>query len=114
MDRQVISYLKDFFCRPPHQTGDSAAFSAGDFVDLPTFAGKIEQPADPVSAFIKTNLSAPTLAALENYHGKAAEAVSLQTNLLPDLNALIGGQSIYSAPRFSGSAPPPGFVPAVR
>jgi nitrate/nitrite transporter NarK len=104
MDRQVISYLKDFFCRPPHQTGDSAAFSAGDFVDLPTFAGKIEQPADPVSAFIKTNLSAPTLAALENYHGKAAEAVSLQTNLLPDLNALIGGQSIYSAPRFSGLA----------
>jgi len=43
MDRQVISYLKEFFCRPAHQPGDSQMFSAGDFIDLSALANKLKQ-----------------------------------------------------------------------
>jgi nitrate/nitrite transporter NarK len=104
LDRQVISYLKPFFCAPSHQVGSPQTFSTGDFVDLPSLAGKLKQPGDAVSAFIKTNLSAATLEALANYRGAKSDATALQTNLFQNLNALVRGQSIYDAQRFSGVA----------
>jgi hypothetical protein len=77
MDRQVISYLKDYFCRPAHQAGDPQTFSAGDFRDLPSLAGKLKQPAGAISVYLKTNLSAATLAALADYHGSGSDTVSV-------------------------------------
>ena len=60
----------------------------------------------PVSAYVKTNLSAATLAALADYHGSGSDAVSVQTNFLQNLalslNKLIAGQPIYEAGRFAG------------
>ena len=102
MDRQVVSYLKDYFCRPNHQVGRAQTISRDDVVDLKTLAGKLKQPANAISAFIKTNLSPATLAALENYQGKAANAPAFQTNLVADLNGLVSGASIYTPERFAG------------
>ncbi|HEX9048036.1 MAG TPA: MFS transporter [Verrucomicrobiae bacterium] len=102
LDRQVISYLKDYFCRPAHQIGDAQTFSTGDLMDLPAFAKQLKQPANAVSFYVSTNLSAATLAALADYKGPGSDATPLQTNLVHDLNALISGHSIYDAQRFSG------------
>lgn len=99
MDRQVISYLKDYFCRPAHQADDAQAFVAGDFIDMPALAHKLQHPADGVSAYVKTNLSAATTAALESF--AEAEPLPLQTNLLQSLNALMGGPCIYEPQRFA-------------
>jgi len=106
MDRQVISYLKDYFCRPAHQAGDPQTFSADDFTGLPAFANKLRQPADAVSAYLKANMSGPALAALTEYPGSVSNSVSVQTNLVENLksslNNLVGGPCIYDAGRFAG------------
>jgi len=102
MDRQVISYLKDYFCRPSHQAGDLQTFSRGDLMDLPAFSSELRQPTNTITTFVRTNLSDSTLAALQEYKGPGSDAARLQTNLVHDLNALIGGQSIYDAQRFVG------------
>jgi hypothetical protein len=69
MDRQVISYLKNYiFCVPMETTADFSTISEKDLY-LPTFAGKINRSTDAVSAFIRTNLPASTLLALKNYSG---------------------------------------------
>jgi nitrate/nitrite transporter NarK len=99
LDRQVISYLKEYFCAPAEMDGGFAALSTRD-LDLPSFAGKLNRPSDAVSSYVKTQLSAATLAALEQY--SAADPLPLQTNLLQSLNALIRSQSIYDAGRFAG------------
>jgi nitrate/nitrite transporter NarK len=99
LDRQVISYLKEFFCTPLEMTSSFSAFSAND-INLTDFAAKLGQPTDAVSVYIKTNLSAPTLAALEKY--SAAAPLPLQTNLIQDLNTLITNQTIYDTQRFAG------------
>ncbi|MGD1086887.1 MAG: MFS transporter, partial [Verrucomicrobiota bacterium] len=106
MDRQVIAYLKDYYCRPAHQAGDPQTFSAGDFMDLPAFANKLKQPTDAISAYLKANLTAPALAALTEYPGSVSNSVSVQTNLVENLksslNNLVGGPCIYEAGRFAG------------
>ena len=106
MDRQVISYLKDYFCRPAHQAGDAQTFSKDDFMDLPSLAGKLKQPTNAVSTYISANLSPATLAVLANYTGSGPIADSLQTNLVPNLaqslNAMVAGQPLFDARRFAG------------
>ena len=81
-------------------------FSAGDFIDLPSFASKLKQPTNAVSTYLATNLSASTLAILAKYPGTGADAVSVQTNLeqnlAQNLNTLITGPAIYDSQHFAG------------
>ena len=79
MDRQVVSYLKDYFCRPNHQVGRAQTISRDDVVDLKTLAGKLKQPANAISAFIKTNLSPATLAALVPGQGRQRAGIPDQS-----------------------------------
>jgi nitrate/nitrite transporter NarK len=106
MDRQVISYLKDYFCRPAHQAGDVQTFSKGDFMDLPSLAVKLKQPTNAISAYVSANLSPATLAFLADYSGSGPIAESLQTNLVPNLaqnlNMMVTNQPLFDAARFSG------------
>jgi hypothetical protein len=80
----------------------SWVFSVGDLLDLPSFADKLEQPTDAVSAYLKSSLSAATLTALADYQGSSSNSLALQTSLVEDLNRIIRGQSIYDAQRFAG------------
>lgn len=97
MDRQVISYLKQFFCTPLE--ANLSTFTENGF-DLPAFAGRITNPTDAVSAFIQTNLPAPVLAELAA--DSNAHPFPQMTNLLASLNALVLGGSIYEPQRFAG------------
>jgi len=102
LDRQVISYLKDYFCRPSHQLTDPQTFSTGDFADLPALAAELKQPTNAMAIFISTNLSPSTAAALAGYRGPGSDGVPLQTNLVHDLNVLLAGPVIYDKERFAG------------
>ena len=106
LDRQVISYLKDYFCRPAHQAADAQTFSKDDFMDLPSLAGKLKQPTNAIATYVGANLPPATLALLANYSGSGPVAESLQTNLVPNLirglNEMVAGPLIFDAARFAG------------
>jgi len=78
------------------------AFSAGDFEDMPAFANKLSEKAEPLSAFLASNLSEATLETLAQYKGGIVSATSLRVALTQDLNSLVLKQDIYSPDRFSG------------
>jgi KaiC/GvpD/RAD55 family RecA-like ATPase len=80
----------------------SSMFSVGDLVDLQSLAGKLKQPANPVSTYLESQLSAATRTALANYQGSNFDPGLLRTALVVDLNKIIGGQSIYEVERFAG------------
>ena len=81
---------------------DLSLFSPGDILNLPSFANKLNQPADAVSLFLKGQLSAATQAALTDYQIANTNSIPLQTALVEDLNKIIRSQTIYSTQRFAG------------
>jgi MFS transporter, ACS family, hexuronate transporter len=97
MDRQVISYLKEFFCTP---TEANLSTISENGLNLPAFADRITHPTDGVSTYIKANLPAPTLSELAT--NSAARPFPQMAGLLDSLNNLVRGESIYDTQRFSG------------
>ena len=81
---------------------DFSPFSADDIVNLPSLAGKLKQPADAVSLYLKNQLSAATLEILTSYQGTNSSPIPLQTALVEDLNRIIRGHLIYDTQRFAG------------
>ncbi|HUB87219.1 MAG TPA: MFS transporter [Verrucomicrobiae bacterium] len=101
LDRQVISYLKDYiFCVPLETNADFSTMTAND-LDLHIFAGELNHSTNAISDYIKANLSPATLTALENYSGGSFPD---ETNLLENLNAMITNSTIYDPQRFAGMA----------
>jgi hypothetical protein len=79
----------------------SSRFMTGDLVDLPSLANKLKSSADPVSAYLKGQLSEATMQALAKYRGWFSDPVPLQKGLLGDLNKIIRGKSVFEAQRFA-------------
>jgi fucose permease len=80
------------------------ALEGTDFKDVSAFAEKLEAKADPVSAFLATNLTSSTLQTLTQHREGAASLTAVRLALMQDLNSLILKQSVYSPERFSGIA----------
>jgi len=91
---------------------DSVPFADVDFLDLPSFARKLAEKPDAVSAFLSGKLDEKTAGSLTAY--RAAKSGDLQAkhalldNLVASLNALINGPSIYEAKLFGGVQLRPG------
>ena len=85
---------------------DSIPFADVDFLDLPTFARKLAEKPDAVSAFVSGKLDEKTAASLAAY--RAAKPGDLQAkralldNLVTSLNAIVYGPSLYDAKLFEG------------
>jgi hypothetical protein len=75
-------------------------FVAEDFFDLGSLADKLHRAPDPVSQFVRSKLSDTTLVDAFSL-GAGEPSNALRTQLLNDLNALIGGPSIFKATRFA-------------
>ena len=75
-------------------------FTNQDVVGLGSLADKITSFADAVSAFLSDELSASTLDLLGSY-GSVPDSEVLAA-LVPDVNQLIQGPSIYDSERFTG------------
>ena len=78
-----------------------SAFSAEDLINLPELAARLDQAADPVSLYLKGQLSEGTRKALTSYLGSKSASGPLQTALLTDLNRLILSPSLFDAHRFA-------------
>lgn len=83
-------------------TWGSAELSVGDLKDLPAFAGKLKQPSEARSLFLREGLSSESKQSLVHYEPSGPGPASLETNLRKDLNAVIDGPCIHDEQRFSG------------
>ena len=79
---------------------ESWLFTFADIVDLGSLAGKVAAVADGVSAYMANNLSAATQDLLSEY-GMIPDS-DILASLVPDLNGLLEGPSIYDPDRFAG------------
>src|SRR6185503_5117926 len=90
------------------------AFAPGEIKDFPAVAAWLKAKADPVAAFVNSQLSANTATALGTYENGSPVPVPLQKGIVGDLNQIIrqeinnkpGGTdrqpAVYDAQRFSG------------
>jgi fucose permease len=76
------------------------AFASTDFEDVPALAKKLTAAADPVSAFLASNLSSSTVRTLNRLDDGGATVTAARIALAQDLNSLIAKQSLYDAGRF--------------
>ncbi len=81
---------------------DFSPFSVDDIINLPSLARKLKQPADAVSQYLKSQLSAATLEILTSYQGTNSGSIPLQAALVEELNRIIRGHLIYDNQRFAG------------
>ncbi len=83
--------------------GSSSTFSVGDLIGLPSLASKLKQPTRAFDAWLATQLSSATQAALSSCSGSGSVPASLQKLLTIDLNNCIRqSASIYEQQRFAG------------
>lgn len=80
------------------------AFTGSDFKDVPALARKLTSPADPVSAFLSTNLSSSTVQTLNRLNEGKATLTAARIALAQDLTSVILKESVYSPERFAGVA----------
>jgi hypothetical protein len=80
------------------------AFSASNIKDISSLAAKLGGPAeaDPLSAFLTTQLSASTRQTLADYKDGTVGETAARVAVMQDLNSLIVKESIYSPERFNG------------
>jgi fucose permease len=77
-------------------------FATEDFKDVSALAKKLTAKADPVSAFLATNLSGSTLRALTTLNEGRGGVTAARVALAQDLNSVVLKQSVYSPERFNG------------
>ncbi len=82
-------------------------FARGDvnrvasILNVPALVEKLKTPSDPVSDFVASRLPAETKRALANYQDSAASQAAIESALLPELNKIVSGPSIYDSNRFA-------------
>ena len=74
-------------------------FIAADLLDQTALVQKLVNHTDPVSLFLWNGFSAGTKTLLANV---GADATLKQNALIQELNTVVGGALIYTAPRFTG------------
>jgi fucose permease len=80
------------------------AFTGSDFKDVPALAKRLTAPADPLSAFLATNLSSSTVQTLARLNEGKTSLTAARIALAQDLTSVVLKQNIYSPERFAGVA----------
>jgi fucose permease len=78
------------------------SFAGSDFKDVPSFAAKLNDKADPLSAYLASNLSGATLQTLAHHKQGLASDTAARVAIMQDLNSLILKTNIYTPDRFAG------------
>jgi len=82
------------------QENNAAALSGGDIKDFPAFARKLLDKPDDLSAFLNQHLDETLKADLANYAPTNANAKTVRSALVKNLNNIIAGGSVYDEARF--------------
>jgi hypothetical protein len=78
----------------------ATALSAGGIADVSAFAVKLTNGTDPVSAFLRGSLEDSVKTDLASYSATSANAKTVISALVKDLNQVVAGPSIYDPARF--------------
>lgn len=100
--KQISLFMSDDLLEDAQRNTSSVFFRPGDFTDPAGLAGKLEKGEDPVSTYLRTQLTAPTRDLLRDYSGMIPPPAPLQSALLKELNRLLRGGSLYDKQRFEG------------
>jgi fucose permease len=76
--------------------------AGSDFKDVSSLAAKLHDKADPLSAYLASNLSEATVQTLAHYKQGLSSDTSARVAIMQDLNSLILKTNIYSPERFAG------------
>jgi hypothetical protein len=82
----------------------ATSLSAGQITDQAAFVGKLASGSDAVSAFLRGQLEDSVKVSLATYLTSNADAKTVMSTLVKDLNQIISGPSIYDKARFSNIA----------
>ena len=77
-------------------------FTPDDFVDLPSFAGRLKDASNKVSLFLKDHLSSAANQLLTDYTGADLQSQPLKEALAGELSALVKIKTFYDPARFTG------------
>lgn len=81
---------------------DATSLSASDISGKTSFAAKLANGSDPVSAFLRGELEDTVKAGLATYSESNADAKTVMSSLIKNLNQVISGPCVYEQTRFSG------------
>ena len=79
----------------------ATSLASGGITDPVSFAGKLTGGSDAVSVFLRGSLQSPVKSDLAAYSASSANAKTVISALVKDLNQLISGPSIYDKARFA-------------
>jgi hypothetical protein len=82
----------------------ATSLSAGQITDQAAFVGKLASGSDAVSAFLRGQLEDSVKVSIATYSTSNADAKTVMSALVKDLNQIISGPSIYDKARFSNIA----------
>jgi hypothetical protein len=82
--------------------GSTTAVSRADLTQASLLALKLRSGGDPLTAFLKGNLSSATRKALNNFDGSSPLSDKVLDGLITDLNKIINSGAIYNKDRFVG------------
>jgi uncharacterized oligopeptide transporter (OPT) family protein len=88
----------------------SPLFTEKDFLDLPAFALKLKHPSDPVSTYIKSQMTKAGELSLQSYLENKYDTNNLRQTalagvslaLVEDLNTVLEDKNLFSESRFTG------------
>ena len=92
------SWLKEGSKRLEFRT----SFASSDFKNVPALAAKLNDKADPLSAYLASNLSDATRETLAHHKQGLASDTAARVAITQDLTSLILKTNIYSPERFAG------------
>ncbi|MCA9420172.1 MAG: hypothetical protein KC592_04080, partial [Nitrospira sp.] len=75
-------------------------FHPSDFTDLKMFIGKLQDAAEPLSAWLKEQFLETTKDLVDTYNDSESPSKQIETALLGELNKLLRGSSLYHDQRF--------------
>jgi len=79
----------------------ATSLSSAGITNAAAFAAKLSHPSDPVSAFLRGQLSESLQAGLASYSPSDANAKTVISALVKELNQIISGTSLYDPARFA-------------
>jgi subfamily B ATP-binding cassette protein MsbA len=79
----------------------SSLFRVDDIKDPALLASQLKDPQDPLSHYVRTQLSHYTVEMLDSYDGSGSPSPALQNALVHDLNHILQGTALYDERRFS-------------
>jgi hypothetical protein len=77
-------------------------FGLGDITNFPVLVKKLQDQADPVSAYVNLMMTSAERKALAKYQGPGPTDYTTRTNLLSALNRIMRGPCLYDAALFKG------------